>query len=34
MYLKVSGVTGEAVADGRVGDIDLVRWDWGVLSAP
>ncbi|MBV9725834.1 MAG: type VI secretion system tube protein Hcp [Gammaproteobacteria bacterium] len=33
MYLKMTGVTGESLADGHVGDIDLVSWDWGVLSA-
>ena len=34
MYLKMSGVTGESLADGHVGDIDLVSWGWGVQSAP
>jgi type VI secretion system secreted protein Hcp len=33
MYLKISGVTGESLIDGHVGDIDLVSWDWGVQSA-
>jgi type VI secretion system secreted protein Hcp len=33
MYLKMSGITGESLADGHVGDIDLVSWDWGVQSA-
>jgi len=33
MYLKISGVTGESLVDGHIGDIDLVSWDWGVQSA-
>src|SRR5215831_5433142 len=34
MYLKMSSVTSESLADGHVGDIDLVSWGWGVQSAP
>jgi type VI secretion system secreted protein Hcp len=34
MYLKMSGVTGESLVNGHVGDMDLVSWDWGLQSAP
>jgi len=34
MYLKMTGITGESLANGHVGDIDLVSWDWGLQSAP
>lgn len=30
MYLKIKGITGESVAGGHVGEIDLVSWDWGM----
>ena len=33
MYLKMTGITGESLANGHVGDIDLVSWDWGLQSA-
>jgi type VI secretion system secreted protein Hcp len=33
MYLKMSGVTGESLADGHIGDIDLVGWNWGMVAA-
>ena len=32
MYLKMTGVTGESLADGHIGDIDLVSWGWGLLA--
>lgn len=33
MYLKLTGVTGESLADKHVGDIDLVSWKWGMQSS-
>lgn len=32
MYLNIKGITGESLADGHVGDIDLVSWDWGMQA--
>ena len=33
MYLKLTGVTGESLADKHVGDIDLVSWNWGMQAS-
>jgi type VI secretion system secreted protein Hcp len=33
MYLRIKGITGESLAGGHIGDIDLSSWEWGMESA-
>jgi type VI secretion system secreted protein Hcp len=30
MYLRIKGITGESLAAGHGGEIDVVSWDWGM----
>jgi type VI secretion system secreted protein Hcp len=33
MYLNLTGITGESLADKHVGDIDVVSWSWGMQAS-
>jgi type VI secretion system secreted protein Hcp len=33
MTLKLTGITGESLADGHIGEIDVVSWGWGLQGA-
>jgi type VI secretion system secreted protein Hcp len=31
-FLKIDGIDGESMADGHVGEIDVLSWSWGVTN--
>ena len=33
MYLKLSGITGEATADGHKDEIDVISWSWNASNS-